>query len=196
MAEKTSVVTPERFAQGMTYQDYLAQITVNMDQFQKYYDEFQLGKEDAEFFRRAAQQPNGPTKMLVIGEDWCPDVYRGMPVMARIVEASGMEMRVFPRDANLDIMDEFLKQGEFKSVPVAVFYTQDHRYLCHWIERPVLADEERARVTEEVARELSGSDEQQVRTETRQRMQVRYPAWQQESAREMSRMLASKLDMD
>ncbi len=70
MDRKTSVVTPERFAQGVTYQDYLAQIKVNQDQFQKLYDQFQLTEEDADFFRKAVEHPMGPTKMLTIGEDW------------------------------------------------------------------------------------------------------------------------------
>ncbi len=148
MAEKTSVVTPERFASGLTYKDYIAQINVNKERFQEFYGSGQLSADDADFFRKAVQA--GATKMLVIGEDWCPDVFRGMPVLSRIAEASGMEMNVFPRDENLDIMDEFLKEGEFKSIPVAVFYTKDHEYLCHWIERPASANTERVVITEAV----------------------------------------------
>ena len=53
MAEKTSVVTPERFNQGLNYTDYIAQINVNKDQFQSLYDQFQLTPEDAEFFSKA-----------------------------------------------------------------------------------------------------------------------------------------------
>jgi hypothetical protein len=62
--------------------------------------------------------------------------------MARIAEASGMELRVFFRDQNKDIMAEFLNHGEHESIPTFVFYTRDHRYLCHWIERPALANDE------------------------------------------------------
>ena len=36
MAEQTSVVTPERYGQGFTYPDYIAQINVNKDMFEKY----------------------------------------------------------------------------------------------------------------------------------------------------------------
>jgi hypothetical protein len=79
---------------------------------------------------------------LVLGEDWCPDVYRGMPVLARFAEAAGIELRVFPRDENLDIMNEFLKDGEFQSIPTAVFYTRDQQYILHWIERPQQANDE------------------------------------------------------
>ena len=57
-------------------------------------------------------------------------------MVARIAEAGGMDMKVFPRDANTDIMDEFLKNGEFQSIPTVVFYTKDYNYLFHWIERP------------------------------------------------------------
>ena len=89
--------------------------------------------------------------MLIIGEDWCPDVYRGMPVMARIAEASGMEIRVFPRDSHLDIMNEFLNKGEYLSIPVAVFYTRDHQYIGHWIERPKAANQEQAQIEEQIS---------------------------------------------
>ena len=70
MDNRTSVVTPERFEQGLTYQDYLAQVNVNNDQFQKFYDQLQLSNEDVDFFRKAMQYPEGPAKMLVVGEDW------------------------------------------------------------------------------------------------------------------------------
>ena len=108
MDEKTSVVTPERFSSGFTYNDYIAQIKVNSDRFEQYYQSVEVSQDDADFFKKAVEA--GVTKILVLGEDWCPDVYRGMPVMARISEASGMEIRVFPRDENLDIMNEFLNQ--------------------------------------------------------------------------------------
>ncbi|MDP3880553.1 MAG: hypothetical protein Q8Q07_09665 [Dehalococcoidales bacterium] len=37
MAGKTSMVTEERYASGFSYPDYIAQIKVNKDQFEKYY---------------------------------------------------------------------------------------------------------------------------------------------------------------
>jgi hypothetical protein len=140
--QKESVVTPERFAQGMTYADYIAGIERNQARFKENYDGTQVQPGDLERFKALMAKRNGPAKMLVIGEDWCPDVFRGMPVFARIAEATGMEMRVFPRDQHKDIIAEFLNNGEFESVPVAVFYTKDHEYIAHWIERPALANTE------------------------------------------------------
>ncbi len=195
MVGKTSVVTPERFGTGLTYKDYLSQIKVNKERFEQYYNECHISSEDADFFRRAARHANGPAKMLVIGEDWCPDVYRGMPAMTRLAEAAGFEMRVFPRDQHLDIMNEFLKNGEFLSIPVAVFYTKDMRYICHWIERPVFADRERAQIQEEVKRAMPGADDQAIRGETRTRTQARQLVWQQESIKEMRQMVAEKVGL-
>ena len=59
-----------------------------------------------------------------------------------------MKLRVFFRDQNKDIMAEFLKNGEHESIPAVVFYTRDHRYLCHWIERPGLANEEMSQLSD------------------------------------------------
>ena len=40
MTGKTTVVTPRRFAEGFSYQEYLSQIKVNKLRFQQYYEEF------------------------------------------------------------------------------------------------------------------------------------------------------------
>lgn len=195
MADKNSVVTPERFAAGLTYGEYVAQVKVNADRFQEYYGTASLSAGDAEFFRRAAGGPDGASRVLVLAEAWCPDVFRGLPVIARIAEAAGMDLRVFPRDENLDIMNEFLNKGEFQSIPTVVFYTAAQRYLCHWIERPALANQERAQIDAELKRAMPDASEQDFRQAMRERTQARYPAWQQETVREIREMLARSLGM-
>lgn len=142
MVQSASVVTPERFASGMTYQQYIDQIEANKDRFEENYTNTEVTQEDIARFKAIMSRPNGPAKVLVLGEDWCPDVYRGMPVIARIAEATGLELRVFPRDQHTDIMNEFLKDGEFQSIPTIVFYDKDHNYIAHWIERAKQATEE------------------------------------------------------
>ncbi len=133
--------------------------------------------------------------MLVIAEDWCPDAYRGVPAMARISETTGIEMRIFPRDNNLDIADEFLNKGEFRSIPTVVFYTKGLKYICHWIERPALANQERAKIEDEAKKERPGASEQEIRAQVSERTRPRYPAWQQETIREVRQMLAKKLSI-
>ena len=112
MTGKTTVVTPKRYSEGFTYAEYLDQIKVNKPLFQRYYQDFDLDTTSAEQLRTIAQAPGGPAKVLALGEDWCPDVYRGLPTVAKLADTVNVELRVFPRDSNSDIMDEFLKDGQ------------------------------------------------------------------------------------
>ena len=196
MAEQTSVVTPERFASGFTYGDYIAQIKVNHDQFEEYTQtsEDVLSSDDIAFFKKSAEA--GTVKMLVVGEDWCPDVYRGLPVFTRIADAAGMELRVFPRDENLDIADEFLNRGEFRSIPTVIFYNAEGSYQCHWIERPMIGYQEGEQFVEEARKELpEGTEEAEVRRLARPRLTERYPAWQKATVEEIRALLAVTLGL-
>jgi len=188
-----SVVTPQRFASGFTYAGYVAQVTVNKERFTDFYNGFQLSADDTEFFRRIARGPGGAAKILVLGEEWCPDVFRGLPVAARIAEAAGMELRMFPRDKNTDIMNLFLNQGQFMSIPVIVFYTRDLGYIWHFTERPAAANRERAEIDAQVKKELPAASEQDLRNAMRQRLASRQAPWQQETVREMRQALSEKL---
>lgn len=142
MTTKESVVTPERFDSGMTWEQYLEHVQRNKSKFQYNYDNTTVPDDCAGRLQALATKPNGPAKVLIIGEDWCPDVFRGMPVIVRIANAAGFDLRIFPRDDNLDIMNEFLNHGEHQSIPVAVFYTRDHHYIAHFTERPKKAEAE------------------------------------------------------
>src|SRR5579859_6694108 len=108
MPAATTVMTPVRFEQGLTYADFLAQAAVNVDKFQQNYKSAPLTPEDVAFFHRAASMQRGPAKILAIAEAWCGDVYRELPTVARIAAAAGMTLRIFLRDENPDVMNEFL----------------------------------------------------------------------------------------
>lgn len=192
--QKESVVTPERFASGMRYEEYVASIERNAKRFGDNYAGTTVSAADAAALRDLVARPNGPAKVLVLGEDWCPDVFRGMPVFARIAEAAGMEMRVFPRDQHKDIMKEFLAGGEFESIPVAVFYTRDHRYLGHWIERPALANQQMHDLAPMYARlrKTDASDEERAAAKQEYIDFQNGPiwgGWRQETIKEVIRLL-------
>jgi len=178
-----SVVTPERFARGMTFDQYVKHIgspeNLAREAFGSYFpDGGSIGtarRDNSSVFRdryaRArltdqqvaaitwlAAQPGGPAKILVVSEDWSSDCRRDVPMLARLAEAGGLELRIFNRDGkkilamrrpdpvaypdgNHDIMLEFLNAkngGEWASVPVVVFYTKDFRELHRYIEYPAI----------------------------------------------------------
>jgi len=123
----------------------------------------QVGLSDAQTsaIRWLAAQQNGPAKILAISEEWSSDCRRDVPMLAHVTDAGGMELRIFPRDGqkvgrdakanpadspNADIMNEFLyeKGGQtFQSIPVAVFYTKELRYLYHYTEFPKIYHKDR-----------------------------------------------------
>lgn len=140
--QQESVVTPERLAQGITWQQWMDKIERNKDKFQENYDATTLNAGDVAAIKALMEKANGPVTVLGLGEPWCTDVVRGMPVMARLAEATGLDLKIFFRDENLDIMNEFLYKGEYQSIPVFVFYSKDHEYQGHWMERSKQAREE------------------------------------------------------
>ena len=158
MTSETSVVTPDRFASGLSrFGDWMDAIETRGEEFQRHYDEYEPAADDIAAVASLVESHG--VKALVLGEDWCPDVWRGLPVMAKIAEGAGMEVRMFFRDQNKDIMSEFLKDGEFESIPTIVLYDGDHNELGHWIERPALANEEMGPLREIMAGKEQGSPE-------------------------------------
>ncbi len=205
MLEATSAVTPTRFEQGLRYADFVAQAAVNRDKFEQFYDNPALTADDISFFQKAAAQPNGPMRILALAEAWCGDVYRELPTIARISEATGADLRVFLRDENPDIMDEFLSNdGKSRAIPVFVFYTKDMRYIARFTERSAGAHAELAAMIDQVRLELhlppgttfgtvAESEKQTFLREVIKRIAPRFPDWRKESIKEMRALLSSAL---
>jgi hypothetical protein len=92
----------------------------------------------------------------VISEEWSSDCRRDVPMLARLAEAGGLELRIFQRDGqklgggprsdpaaspNADIVNTFLneKDGQtFQSVPTAVFLTKGLEEIYRYIELPAI----------------------------------------------------------
>jgi hypothetical protein len=131
-----------RFDQGLTYDAYKEQMTRNRDRLEENEQRVDLAKEDLAAFRALPR----PVKVVVLAEDWCGDVLANLPVLGRLAKESGkLDVRIFLRDQNDDIMQRYLNKGQFKSIPVFVFFDDAFRELGHWIERPASVTEIRAK---------------------------------------------------
>src|SRR5436190_4124220 len=160
-------MTPERFAKGMTFDEYVTFIgsPENLERegfdirrfslvrprvdwsayLRERHAKARLDATQTAAIRWLAAQPGGPARVLVISEDWSSDCRRDVPMLARLAEAGGLELRIFNRDgkkilgtrrpdpavypdANHDLMLEFLNKknrGEWASLPVAVIDSKD-----------------------------------------------------------------------
>jgi hypothetical protein len=110
------VVTPERYAQGMSFEEYVAYIgsAQNLAReasgtipgprrdysavFRSAFEASRLTDAQTAALKWLVARPNGPARMLVISEDWSSDCRRDVPTFAAIAAASGMELRIFTRD--------------------------------------------------------------------------------------------------
>jgi hypothetical protein len=192
-----SAVTPDRFAKGRTFEQYVAYAGSaenlareafggyfpdsgsyaaprrdNSGVLRERYARARLADHQAAAIRWLAAQPGGPARILVISEDWSSDCRRDVPMLARLAEAGGLEMRIFNRDgakilgtrrpdpasapdANHDLMLEFMNRkngGEWASVPVAVFYAKDFKELHRYIEFPAIYQKDLIRGHQQAAR--------------------------------------------
>jgi thiol-disulfide isomerase/thioredoxin len=198
MERKPSVVTPERFASGMTFEQYVAYVGTPQNltregsgrprsdmsaNLRAGYAAAHLNDAQTAAIKWLAAQPNGPAKVLVLSEEWSSDCRRDVPMLARLAEAGGLELRIFRRDgqkfssshrsslaeapdSNADIMAEFLntKNGQtWQSIPVAVFYTKNLEYLYHYTEYPGIYLKDAVVGGIRAARPGEGKDETQKR---------------------------------
>src|SRR6266581_8450541 len=206
-----SVVTPERFAQGMTFDEYVKYIGSpenlareawggyfpdagsigasrpdNSSVFREGYARARLADHQVAAIKWLAAQPNGPASILAIAEDWSSDCRRDVPMLARLAEAGGLELRIFNRDGkkilgtrrpdpaaypdgNHDLMLQLLNPkngGEWASLPVATFYTKHMQELHRYHEYPAIYHKDLIRGHMQQAR--PGETEAQAKDRDRQ----------------------------
>ena len=188
-------VTPERFARGMTLEQYLDYIGTPENlareagwwrgpervdwsgRLREWARSLQLRDDQIAALRWLAAQPEGPAKILAISEEWSSDCRRDVVILGRLAEATGLEVRIFPRDGqrvgrearadpaespNADLMNEFLREQDgrtYQSIPVVVFYTKDFEYLYHYTEYPAIYPMKRLAPIMQLARPGETRDE-------------------------------------
>ena len=145
------MVTRERFMQGLTLQQYLDQMGTNKERFVQFLGEIKVKPEDKEAFGKLGKK----LKVLVITEDWCGDALYNVPVICKMVEGNpDIEMRIFLRDKNTDLMDQYLNQGMYRSIPVFAFFDENMNEVARFVERPPAQTEEIEKKMLEVRRAL------------------------------------------
>jgi hypothetical protein len=154
------MVTRERFEQGMSFQQYLDQMGTNKETFTKFLSEIKIRPEDREALAQLGKQ----LKVMVITEDWCGDALYNVPVLAKLVEGiPNVEMRVFLRDKNKDLMDQYLNQGMYRSIPVFAFFDENMNEVARLIERPGKITEQLEKKMLEVRRAMRAENLDQWR---------------------------------
>ncbi len=127
----------ERWAQGTPLADYI-QASAARRQVLRRLAEITLPEEVRAFF----QNLTAPIYGLVITEDWCPLTPEVLAVLMHCSELSQgrLQVRVFKRDANPDLMELYLREGKYRSIPVVAFFDERFQPLGDIREKPELPE--------------------------------------------------------
>ncbi len=172
-ASSESGITPERFARATTFDQYVAQMKVNKEKMLQHTDEVEISDDDLAWWRE-----RGKLNVYVLTYDGCGDALYNIPVMARIAKlCPNVDLRVVQRDENLDVMDRYLNQGVYRSVPTFIFLDESFQEIGNLKERP-------PSLTEAIEQEML-----RVRRRMREENKV---AWRGELARELKDVVAKR----
>lgn len=180
------MVSADRFGQGMTFDQYVA-YTATPESLSReasmggarrewsgllrqVYAAARLSETQQAAWKWLTAQPGGPARVLAISEEWSSDCRRDIPLLAKVADTVGLELRIFPRDGQrfssapepdpresptADLMGQYLnRRGSqtFQSIPVIVFFTRDMQELYRYIEFPLVYRKDRIRAAQTAPR--------------------------------------------
>ena len=124
-------LSAEKFAQGMTTDQYIDIIKVNKDPFQQIQAGVEIPANVLDYFSGLEQ----PVNLAVFTSDWCGDAMSTTPAILRLADASNnIRLSVFNRDDELELTNSFLPEHRAGTVPVFVVFDENMGEIARFIE--------------------------------------------------------------
>lgn len=141
--------------QAITFQQYLEVAEQRLhhpldDEQKEFHEYYELGvqrmeralktfKVDDELLK-SLKAKNFEGKLLIISEPWCGDASATVPAVTQFFEAAGNEVKIFLRDSDPSLINQFLVNGT-QSIPIVIVLDADFQVLAHWGPRPQYGNE-------------------------------------------------------
>ncbi|WP_186576431.1 thioredoxin family protein [Aquibacillus kalidii] len=116
------------FKKGMDPDEYIESMEQHKENLLHVYDNFLLPQDEAFFNKLRDKKLRG----IVITEDWCGDAMMNVPILFRIAQETNMDIKLLPRDQNLELMDQYLTNGTARSIPIFIFINNDGEEVAKW----------------------------------------------------------------
>ncbi len=129
----TAAIDSARYKSAPSFPDYLAVVSKYVEIWNALYRTATVSADAVDRLKHVASG----LRILVLSEDWCSDCFSCVPVVARLAEQAGIELRVLGRDANPDIMARHLSTRT-ESIPVVMVLDDTLHVLAWWGPRPSL----------------------------------------------------------
>lgn len=135
------------FAKGLTVEEYISAMTVNKEGMESIIEKFILSNEEIEQLN--VHKDKG-LKAIALTEDWCGDAMLNNPILLKIADELGMEVRFLLRDQNLELMDQYLTNGTSRAIPIYIFIKENGEEYAVWGPRAKqiqeMVDDERGKL--------------------------------------------------
>lgn len=118
----------ENPAEGDHYKDYYE---LGLQRMERTLKTFKVNPEMLEKLK----SKNFDGKVLIISEPWCGDASATVPAVSQFFAAAGIEVKIFLRDSDPSLIDQFLTNGT-QSIPKIVLLNSDFSVKNVWGPRP------------------------------------------------------------
>ena len=134
--------------QAITFSEYMnvaKQRVENPAENDSYNDYYELGLQRTERTLKTfkvnpemlenLKSKNFDGKVLIISEPWCGDASATVPAVSEFFAAAGIEVKIFLRDSDPSLIDQFLTNGT-QSIPKILLLNSDFAVKNVWGPRP------------------------------------------------------------
>ena len=130
-ANQAPALTRERFEKATTFDQYVEKMSVNKEKMLQHTEEVEIPDDELAWWRS-----QGKLNVFVLTYDGCGDALFNIPVLAKIAkQCPNVDLRIVQRDENLDVMDQHLNQGVYRSVPCFIFLDESYKEIANLKER-------------------------------------------------------------
>lgn len=114
------------FEQSKTLQQYMEDMTQLKEESFQIYEQFELPNDGF-----AEKLASANVHILAITEDWCGDAMLNNPIIFKIAEAAGVEVRAALRDEDTDLIDRHLTNGG-RAIPIYLLLNEAGQVVGKW----------------------------------------------------------------
>ncbi|QQD85966.1 MULTISPECIES: thioredoxin family protein [Jeotgalicoccus] len=119
---------------GLTMDAYRQTLSDLKTGFDKIYNEHEV-QQDSDFERLKERG----RKLLVIAEPWCAHCMLNLAILFKLSEAAETDVRVVLRDENLELMDEYLTNGN-RVIPKVIALNNSNEEVAVWGPKAPMTD--------------------------------------------------------
>ncbi len=117
------------FQNAQDLDTYISEMKENQEGLLKIYESFTVPEDDS---RIEQVKQKSYRKVLAISEDWCGDAMMNIAILKHISELLDLEVRVFHRDQDTDLIDQYLTNGKARAIPIFVFLNDQYEQENVW----------------------------------------------------------------